>query len=141
MAQLCTRSICCVVGQTSLVNFCIISGSRSIISIYTQMIHIHIYIHNTRIVKWTANIYEHKLTFGAQNKYLSLANHLTPILKMYSKFVQPNWTLLSHILKWSRIWLVTDIILSSKYLITRCMQVKLWQIYCYCHEYNNIMLI
>ena len=57
------------------------------------------YIHNTRIVKWTANIYEHKLTFGAQNKYLCLANHLTPILKMYSKFVLPNWTLLSHILK------------------------------------------
>ena len=41
--------------------------------LYTNDTHTYIYIHNTCIVKWTANIYEYKLTFGAQNKYLSLA--------------------------------------------------------------------
>ena len=59
-------------------------------------------------------------SYVAQNNHLKLVGRLLNYehysilciygfpLEMYSKFVLPNWTLLSHILKWVGKWPVTD---------------------------------
>ena len=47
-------------------------------------------------------------------------------LEMYSKFVLPNWRLLSHILKWVRKWPVID----------HCFE--LWWIWIQSHIWSNI---